>query len=399
MEQEKVLGLFISTLSYGGAERVVSELIQEISKNTETHLILGKNKINYEIDKEVHVLSTNNEDKKIRPFLNSIIKLIKIKQQMGITHSISFLEKPNLLNVLSQRNEKTIISIRSSKSNFEDSFGYIGKLILKFVYSRANRIVAVSKCIQDEIIKKYKIKPDKINVIYNPVNVEKISALANESLDEYAPLFYLPVLINVGRLSEAKNQKSVLRVFSEIKSCQSNLKLVLIGDGELRDQLLTDVEELGLSSYDVWAGQKFSVKYDVYFLGFQKNPFRFIARSKLFILSSLWEGFPNVLIEAMACGVPVVSADCTSGPREIVAPDSNWTDKVSELEYLQYGLLLPDSKSLDIKEKELLVHEWAMSISKIINDEEILKFYSEKSKQRANDFSVTSIAEEWMRVL
>jgi glycosyltransferase involved in cell wall biosynthesis len=113
-----------------------------------------------------------------------------------------------------------------------------------------------------------------------------------------------PVILAVGRLTLQKDFPTLIRAFARLRARRS-ARLVILGEGELRDELEALVAELGLTA-------------DVALPGFVDNPFSWMRGSALFVLSSAWEGFGNVLVEAMACGTPVVSTDCPSGPAEIL---------------------------------------------------------------------------------
>ncbi|MEM1578022.1 MAG: glycosyltransferase, partial [Candidatus Pacearchaeota archaeon] len=170
---------------------------------------------------------------------------------------------------------------------------------------------------------------------------------------------------------------------------------------ELRNYLVNLSKKLGLKTY-LWNKDKISENFDVYFLGSQKNPFKFIIKSKLFLFTSLWEGFPNAILEAMACGVPAISSDCKSGPREILAPDTNFEFQTKEPEFAKYGILMPvfdgkfkkENQPLDEVEKM-----WIKTIKEILENEKLRKEYSEKAIERAKDFSVEKILPQWEAIL
>jgi glycosyltransferase involved in cell wall biosynthesis len=176
---------------------------------------------------------------------------------------------------------------------------------------------------------------------------------------------------------------------------------MILGEGELKDYLVKLSEELGLKTY-IWDRDKLSESFDVYFLGFQKNPFKFIARSKLFVFPSLWEGFPNVLVEAMACGMPVVSSDCRSGPREILASNTDFNYQTQKPEFAEYGIIMPVFEVKYKSAEELLGEKermWVETVDKLLEDENLRKHYSEKAKQRAEDFRIEKILIEWRNIL
>ena len=172
-------------------------------------------------------------------------------------------------------------------------------------YSQADAVVAVSQDTAERFSAATGLSRDEISVIYNPVVTPDLFVQTRVHVDhpwfaDGAP----PVVLSAGRLTRQKDHDTLLRAFARVRQ-EAAARLVILGEGESRPALEQLADQLG-------------VQADVQFPGFVDNPFAFMARARLFVLSSRWEGCPNVLIEAMACGVPVVSTDCPSGPAEVL---------------------------------------------------------------------------------
>ncbi len=173
-------------------------------------------------------------------------------------------------------------------------------------YRYADAAVGVSDGVVEGLRNKTGVNPDKIHRIYNPAWSVEMEEKGKESIELPPPLGACthPIIISAGRLELQKDFVTLIRAFSMIRM-KRQVKLVILGEGSLRSKLEVLVNELGVSS-------------EVYFAGFQENPFAWFSRSSVFALSSIYEGFGNVLVEAMACGTPVVSTNCPSGPSEIL---------------------------------------------------------------------------------
>ncbi|MDF1526208.1 MAG: glycosyltransferase [bacterium] len=176
---------------------------------------------------------------------------------------------------------------------------------LKKILSKADSLVAVSQGVAQDISGITGIPLEKIRVIRNPVITPELKDLATAPVDhEWLLQKNTPVLLGIGRLGRQKNFEFLVKAFNEMRS-RIDCRLIILGEGRRRSSLEKLVSRLGLNEY-------------VELPGFVVNPFAYLARSDLFVLSSLWEGSPNVLAEALALGIPVVSTDCDSGPHEIL---------------------------------------------------------------------------------
>ena len=179
--------------------------------------------------------------------------------------------------------------------------------LVRRLYPRARAVIAVSRGVRDNLVQAFGVRAERVQVIPNALQIEPVRTLAAQE----PPLrldWTVPTVVAVGRLVPQKGFAYLLDAFARLgaRPCQ----LLILGDGPERAALWRQAQTLGIQDRVVLAG-------------FQPNPFAAMARSAVFVLSSLWEGFPFVLMEAMACGVPVVSTDCPSGPAELVTDGEN----------------------------------------------------------------------------
>ena len=185
------------------------------------------------------------------------------------------------------------------------TFKHWSPLTSRLFYPSADAIVAVSQGVAEDIATITGLAADRIQVINNPIETDEIIEKGKEPVDH--PWFNspeLPVILGVGRLEKQKNFSNLINAFVKIREVRE-ARLMILGEGSERDRLEDIIRELGLEN-------------EVAMPGFVRNPFAYMARSAVFVLSSAWEGRPVVLGEVMALGTPIVSTNCPSGPYELL---------------------------------------------------------------------------------
>ncbi len=205
------------------------------------------------------------------------------------------------------------------------SIPFVGTL----AYSRGCQVISVSRGVADDVASLFGVPHRRIAIIYNPVLQADHAARCAEPLDH--PWFAdpeIPVVVGVGRLHEQKDFPTLLNAFAAVRRVRP-ARLLILGEGSCRRQLQTQANALGISA-------------DFAMPGFVHNPFAYISRSRVFVLSSAWEGFANVLVEALAAGTAVVSTDCPSGPSEV-------------LDHGRFGALVPTGDAVAMADEILKV--------------------------------------------
>lgn len=394
----KKVGLLISTLNSGGAERVVSRLSNLLKDEYKIYIIIFEDTyICYEYSGQLINLNTKSKDNfinKIYNFAKRIIKMKNIKKKLDLDVVISFLETPNIVNILSKNKKcKTLVSIRNY-SEAEKKVSMINRVtnyIIGNLYHKADGIIPVSKVIKESLVNDYKLDEKKISVIYNPYNVNEINELAKEEIkDEHKEFMNSnKIFISVGRHMYQKGFWHLIKAFKLVHDEDKETKLIIVGKDYQNGAVKKLVYELELNE-------------SVLLVGYHDNPFKFIRNSNIYILSSMFEGFPNSMVEALACGCPVIAADCKSGPREILDKYGDINKVSNELELVDYGILIPalneeenwDKYIIDESDKVL-----ANAMKKLISDKILMNNYSIKAKERAKDFNFNRCKAEYVELI
>lgn len=399
---KKNLLFMVPQLTGGGGERILANLTLAFSENYNVHILTFYSKENFTYNysgelTELKTFPSKNPIKKLVNFVNRIITIRKIKKEKNIDVSISFIESANVLNVLTRYKDKVILTIHCHMSTVVKDKGLKALpqvLFAKCLYNHSDYVVAVSKAIGTDLIENFNLKNEKLKVIYNPIEINEIQEKSKATIDnEYNDIFKHKTIITIGRLTRQKAQWHLIRMFKKLNNDLPDSKLVILGDGELRDYLIDLSKKLGLKVYSAWENTDTDIEnFDIYFLGFQDNPFKYLSKATVFALTSLFEGLPTVIIEALTCNIPVISSDCNSGPREILAPDTDINYKANNAEYAKYGVLMPvcDGNLYSHEEALTTAEEiWVNELKNILTSDDICRQYTDLSKKRIQDFDKT----------
>ena len=405
----KKIAVITPFLANGGLEKVAVVGARELSKDFDvTLIVMDTFHIDYPydgkmIDLEVSLIN-RNIFKRLYNLSKSTHKLRKLKKIHKFDIVISHGELANLPNVFSGGKNNFLTIHENRFAAVKDTQGKFVNKVIKYIYSAKSiyKIITVSEGIRESFIDRLDLNPNKIKTIYNPYEIDEIKRLATKDFKKLTSLFKHQVLSVSGRLTFAKGHWFLLRIFKQLTKQNPHLKLVILGDGEIKERLIKLSTDLQLKTYSKWSDNSLSDNYDVYFMGFVENPFKYVAQSKLFIMTSLWEGFGSTIVEAMACGTPVISTACQSGPSEIIIPQLDNACAIKQPNFDGFGVLMPtfNKKFVDAK-IELDIHEglWVNTINSLLSDDSQLIKYSQKGQKRSEDFHVESIMSEWKTLI
>ena len=409
--------LFIFRLYGGGAERVVSNLSTALSEEHNVKIaIFDKPGKTYPYTGELlHIELPFSQDpvhnrwwqRMIRLFL-LVYKLRQLKKKHKIDIALSFGEPANIINVLSGASKRTLVSVRTILSKEISTHRmWVTRTLSKLFYNRANWIVVPSEASSQDLVEVFHIKKEKIKIIPNYIEQERIAKQADVEFESSSlnELFNHEIFLNVGRVTPAKGQWLLLEMMTRDQFKSKETKLVIVGEaeseGKLKSLLLEKAAALGLKVFDSTGQTELSTDYDVYFLGFQSNPYQFMKRSKLLLFPSLFEGFPNTVLEAMQCELPVIVADCNSVTREILSGNGEANGKISKATVTENGILCPTLTDFDIHNKinPAIVDEWIKGIEILENDQNLTQKLRRNALSRVKDYNKESILSMWKSVL
>ena len=318
MNKSKPIAFLLPDLEWSGLGRVAVNLAKEISsRGISVDLVVGSATGVFlkEIPPQIRIVDF---ERQIQPRLQSALKiLLPLRRYLQIekpTALVCNLYTCNVVTLMAKMLVRSkvklvlvehIILYEKQEKKQQKLQEIFRPILMRWLYPSADKVVACSQGLARDLEIYLGFNHGKIDVIYNPVIDEKLAEKANLFVEH--PWFNkgeIPVVLGAGRLVRQKDFATLIRAFALVKK-EQKVRLVILGEGQLKNQLLTLVGQLNLEN-------------DVVILDFVENPYAYMAKSAVFVLSSGWEGFGNVVAEALAAGAPVVSTNCPSGPAEIL---------------------------------------------------------------------------------
>lgn len=379
---------------YGGAERSFAKVAELLAENHEVTCVAFNGGVQqfYSLGPRIEFLDVKRWRFSIWRFIHRVRRLRLLVKRVRADVVVSFLEGADYINFFSGA-PRRLASIRGSKVHDVEITGFKGvlrRVLMRCIYPRVDGVIPVSVAIGEEMRRHFNVTADRLWVISNFYDVTELQEVARRPLPPWLEDAFSgsDVWISVGRLHKQKNQSFLLRLFAKVRPNYPNARLVLVGDGPEQAVLASLCEELGLT-FDTSKNDCVNVQAEVWFLGYQACVPELLARSKLFLLPSLSEGFPNALVEAMACGVPSIAADCVSGPSEILDLEPMTGEPVR---VGRGGILVTTPDSPDHQH----IKNWSDAIELALSQREQL---IAAATLRVQDFTRTHAAHKWDAVL
>jgi glycosyltransferase involved in cell wall biosynthesis len=335
-KDQKHVAIFMHGLFEGGAERIMLNMAKGlVNSGHSVDLVLARADGPFlpQVPEEVRMIDLKST--RVMFSLRALTQYIQSENPDGM---LSCIDYTNIIAILARqlvrKPDRLVVGEHNTFSQRITQLPFFYRRLLpklvRLLYPLSDCVAAVSQGVANDLVNNTGIKPEHIRVINNPVITQDLQKKSQLPLEH--PWFqpeHPPVLVSVGRLHPQKDFPNLLHAFAKVRQNRV-ARLVILGEGERRTDLEKLAQELGISD-------------DISMPGFVDNPYSYMANSSVYVLSSKWEGLPTVLIEALYCGVPIVSTDCPSGPKEI-------------LQNGRFGLLVPvgDSEKLALAIEEAL---------------------------------------------
>ncbi|MBO5094462.1 MAG: glycosyltransferase [Lachnospiraceae bacterium] len=399
----KKIMFVVSTLNTGGAQKILSNLLVNLPDEYEADIVLNDTE-NIVYPYKGNIISLGlacQADKtklsyQMRVFLKRIRKIKKLKKTGEYTACISALTSANVVNILTKEKKCRVIVSEHAYMSEEQGKGIKKFLIsnaIRLLYNKADQVVTVSKGVEKDLVSRFGVNKNKTIAIYNGFPLKEIKKMSDEPLQEKEKEWIKSealTLVTIGRIIRTKGQWHLIRALSRVKKAFPAIRLLILGEGELEAALKKLVMDLDLEG-------------SVIFCGFQKNPYRLMKRCDALVFPSLYEGFGNVIVEGLCCGLPCISTDFNVGAREILAPDTDMDYRISRgIEKAEYGILCPVCDGVIRGAHEKLTCEeetLADAIIELLQNKELREHYRSVGCKRAEDFDMENLIWEWLKVI
>lgn len=358
--KSKNIAIVVKHLGEGGAQRsaaILSLMLSRLGYKVTILALYGLKEFAYR--GEYFELNKDNTSFKIinkyYQYLNfrRIIKRKKFLFIIDFRGRTKFFREFMIYNFIYQTPRNIIFTVRESKI---DNYFPSPFFVFRRFYKKALKIMVVSKDIENKIREQYLVH--NIVTINNGIDFKEIDNLKTEAISESSEY-----ILAVGRLVKLKQFKKLIDIYSESDLIDRGIKLLIIGDGELEDELKQTTNRKRLNDF-------------IKILPFQENPYKYMSKAKFLVLTSKSEGFPNVLIEALACGVPVISFDCETGPSEIIQHNKN-------------GLLIENQNFKALGD----------AINTLAKDDKLYVICRRNARESVEKYNMEKIALEWNKLL
>ena len=413
--RSRKVGVILHGLHGGGAERVVANLMGRLAVDHDVTVMLLEEPApdDYPLSDQVHsrvFLKSSFWERvarrlKIAWLSSRAFHMAKVKRVLDIRKFrkaqhfdvvLGFLESGNYLAVATRCGEKTCVSIRNHTTKKLEAHPDLNRQANRKKLDRfADKVICVSEEVAHDVIDNFGVPKHKVRVINNWVDRPEVEHAAAEPIEDVEFEEFVaehPVLIvNSGRIDSQKGQWHLIRAFRELHEAHPETGLVILGKGRgpfnLEDFIRDQVEVNGMGEHVLLAGRK-------------TNPFSYMKRADVFVLSSLFEGFSNVVLEAMAVGLPVVCTDC-SGVRELLTPQRPYGTKVTGVTHGDFGIVVPElgldqPETLELTEAESYL---AQAMRDLVEDPSLREHYRELGYERIEAFTPEVIMRQWLDIV
>jgi len=383
------VALISYNLAGGGAERNLINLANNFPKTINADVIVFKDINNYShLTKRLTIVSLLKKNEKVNSltmvfylslvFFRAIKTFISGKYQVYVGTVEGW---PYYIAVITARllGKKSLLVVGNNLTA-EYRSKWFTRLLIKVSLQQTDYIISVSQGVKQDLITRFGIKKEKISTIPNGVDLSSISKNKRQWKK------YQFAIITAGRLVTRKGHDQLIEAFARLVKLYPKIQLQILGQGPQLTYLQEKVAQLKITS-------------QVHFLGFQTNPINFFKKASIFVLPSRYEGFANVLIEALACGVAVISSDCPYGPREILTGKKSRYKPVRQITFSRYGILVPPVFP-PIKKGQLTICDYLVQgISQLFTQPKRLLYYQQIGLQRAQDYSLDKMVKAYTRLI